>query len=255
VSADPLAAAADAGRLVLESGGETYRAEEVVVALCGAWGMDDAECFATPTGLMASAGDAAGTSRGAVRRVARRSVDLRRVASLVRIVAEEERVRRGPQVFSSQLEDVRREKPYRAAVSFAAAAVAACVFTLLFGGSFRDAAAAFAVGLGIKAIQTGCAHRSFPDFITNGVGGAATAALSAAAVSVGLAEHLDKTVIGSIMLLVPGLTTVNAIRDAIAGDLVAGVARLADAFMSASAIALGAGFAFSLASLVSRVVG
>ena len=256
---DPLALAADTGKFILEAGGETYRAEETVAALCASWGLSDAECFATPTGLMASITAGPGTtdsglSRGVVRRVLRRSVDLRRVSRLLTIVAREKSDRCGPAEFRETLAAVLDERPYRLPIVFAAAGASAAFFTLLFGGSLPDAAAAFFVGIGIKTIQIAGASRRFPDFITNSVGGAATAALSAAAVAVGLAGNLDKTVIGSIMLLVPGLSTVNAIRDTIAGDLVAGVARLADAFMAAAAISLGAGFAFSVSALVSRVV-
>jgi len=50
-------------------------------------------------------------------------------------------------------------------------------------------------------------------------------------------------IIGAIMLLVPGVTIVNAIRDTIAGDLVAGIARGADAFSSAAGISVGVGLA------------
>jgi len=250
---DPLALAADAGRFVLESGGETYRAEEVVTTLCRAWKLDDAECFATPTGLMASA-TIDGQSRGAVRRVVRRSVDLRRVASLVRVSQAERLHPAGPAAFSAALEAVRAEKPYPRPLSFLAAGAGAAFFTLLFAGTCRDAAAAFLVGLAVKGIQFAFSARSLPDFIVNSVGGAATAALCAFFVEAGFAENLDRTVIGSIMLLVPGLTTVNAIRDTIAGDLVAGVARLADAFMAAAAISLGTGFAFSAAALIEKVL-
>ena len=49
-------------------------------------------------------------------------------------------------------------------------------------------------------------------------------------------------IISSFMLLVPGLAITNAIRDTIAGDYVSGVARAADAFLCAVAIAVGAGF-------------
>jgi uncharacterized membrane protein YjjP (DUF1212 family) len=138
-------------------------------------------------------------------------------------------------------------------VVFAAAGASAGLFALCSAAP-PGTPPRLSVGLGIQAIQLAGASRRFPDFITNSVGGAVTAALSAAAVAAGLAENLDKTVIGSIMLLVPGLSTVNAIRDTIAGDLVAGVARLADAFMAAAAISLGAGFAFSIASMISRAM-
>ncbi|MFA6507773.1 MAG: threonine/serine exporter family protein [Treponemataceae bacterium] len=249
---DALSLAADAGRLILEAGGETYRAEEIVVSLCVSWDFRDAECFATPTGLMASVTDGGALSRATVRRVARRSVDLHRVSRLVEITARERVCREGPLQFRKALDSVRDEKSYGPVVSFIAAGASVAFFTLLFGGSLGDSCAAFLVGVGIKAIQFAGSSRRFPDFIINSVGGAATAALSAAAVYLGLAQNLDKTVIGSIMLLVPGLSTVNAIRDTIAGDLVAGVARLADAFMAAAAISLGAGFAFSIASFVQK---
>jgi uncharacterized membrane protein YjjB (DUF3815 family) len=45
------------------------------------------------------------------------------------------------------------------------------------------------------------------------------------------------------MLLVPGIPIVNAIRDTIAGDLVAGLARGADAAITAAAVSIGTGIA------------
>ena len=53
--------------------------------------------------------------------------------------------------------------------------------------------------------------------------------------------QIDKVIIGSIMLLVPGLVLVNAVRDLLAGDIVAGAARLLEAFLIALAIAAGTG--------------
>ena len=250
---DPLALAAEVGRRILEAGGETYRAEDAVVRLCRAWGFPDAECFATVTGLMASAGEGC-SSRAVVRRVARRSVDLNRIARLDQEVSRVERSAGGPAEFRRALDALVAEKVHPYAVVLLAAGLAAAFFTLLFGGSARDAAAAFFVGVCIKATATAGLSQRFPDFINNIAGGAVAAALCAAAVAAGFAENLDKTVIGSIMLLVPGLATVNAIRDTIAGDLVAGVARLADAFMAAAAISLGAGFALSAAAILGRML-
>jgi uncharacterized membrane protein YjjP (DUF1212 family) len=158
-----------------------------------------------------------------------------------------------PAEFSAILDSLVAEKPYRYASTLFAAAFCAAFFTLLFGGVGRDAAAAFFVGAGVKATAAFAIRRRFPDFIVNIAGGATAAALASIAVSVGLAVNLDKTVIGSIMLLVPGLATVNAIRDTIAGDLVAGVARLADAFMAAAAISLGTGFALSAVNFLGRL--
>lgn len=252
-SEDPLSVAADAGRFILESGGETYRAEEAVTALCAAWGLEEAECFATPTGIMASAAYPDGRPQAVVRRVSRRSVDLRRIALISDAVGAAALGKADPDSFSLSLQEIASNVPYPYAGALLAAAAAAAFFALLFGGTPRDAAAAFFVGAGIKVAAGYSTARRFPDFIVNIVGGFVAAALSYLAVELGLAENLDKTVIGAIMLLVPGLATVNAIRDTIAGDLVAGVARLAEALMAAAALSIGTGFALSLAAVLARL--
>ena len=56
---------------------------------------------------------------------------------------------------------------------------------------------------------------------------------------------MDKVIIGSIMLLVPGLAITNAIRDTIAGDLVSGIARAVEAFLTAIGVAVGTGVILS----------
>ena len=57
-----------------------------------------------------------------------------------------------------------------------------------------------------------------------------------------LFQFIGECIAKFFMLLVPGLAITNAIRDTIAGDYVSGVARAADAFLCAVAIAVGAGF-------------
>jgi uncharacterized membrane protein YjjP (DUF1212 family) len=83
-------------------------------------------------------------------------------------------------------------------------------------------------------------------FFINIAGGSFAALVALAAVSAGAASHLDTVIIGAIMLLVPGVMIVNAIRDTIAGDLVAGVARGAEAFISAAGISIGVGVMLKL---------
>ncbi len=58
-------------------------------------------------------------------------------------------------------------------------------------------------------------------------------------VKMGFGSHLDKMIIGSIMPLVPGVLITNAVRDLMAGDLVSGIARGAEAFLTALAIGTG----------------
>jgi uncharacterized membrane protein YjjP (DUF1212 family) len=54
-----------------------------------------------------------------------------------------------------------------------------------------------------------------------------------------MGEHLDKIIIGNVMLLMSGVQLTNSIRDLIGGDIMSGVLRFADAMITAIAVASG----------------
>jgi uncharacterized membrane protein YjjP (DUF1212 family) len=236
--------AADAARIVLESGGETYRAEETASFIAVALGGADAECYATPTGVTLSFAGLDGRIHTILRRIKRRSMNLERIAQ---VSALSRSVVAGEIDFdeaSDRLCRIEGERGAGAAASALAASAGAGFFAMLFGGEWNDALVAGAVGALVSRFPPVMAARKIPDFFTNFVAAAGAAALCMAARAVGLATGSDATIIGVLMLLVPGVAITNAIRDTIAGDLVAGVARGADAFMSAAALAAGAGIAY-----------
>lgn len=62
----------------------------------------------------------------------------------------------------------------------------------------------------------------------------------------GIGQHIDMVMIGSIMLLIPGISLMNALRDMMCGDIITGILRLAEALMMAVAIAAGFGIAIMI---------
>jgi len=56
---------------------------------------------------------------------------------------------------------------------------------------------------------------------------------------IGIGQHVDKIMIGDIMLLIPGMALTTSIRDMLCGDLMAGLFRALESIMVAGAIALG----------------
>ena len=62
----------------------------------------------------------------------------------------------------------------------------------------------------------------------------------------GIGQHIDMVMIGSIMLLIPGISLMNALRDMMCGDIITGILRLAEALMMAVAIAAGFGIAIMM---------
>ena len=59
----------------------------------------------------------------------------------------------------------------------------------------------------------------------------------------GFTDTVSYSIIGAIMLLVPGIALTNAIRDLVAGDLLSGISRAVEAFLVGAALAIGTGFA------------
>ena len=53
-------------------------------------------------------------------------------------------------------------------------------------------------------------------------------------------QDVDKVLIGNIMLLIPGISFTNALRDLFVGDSIAGLLRTVEAILLA--LAIGAGY-------------
>jgi uncharacterized membrane protein YjjP (DUF1212 family) len=85
--------------------------------------------------------------------------------------------------------------------------------------------------------------RFFSEFLASFIIGL----LSLIFVEIGLGHQLDKIIIGSVMALVPGLLLTNAVRDLMAGHLVSGLSKGAEALLTAFAI--GSGIAVVLSFL------
>jgi len=247
---DILLLAADAARLVLESGAETYRAEETAQAVCSALGGVEAECYATPTGIILSFFDEDGKVRSIVRRVTSRTMNLERIARVNALSRDLYAGHIDYSGASAEIENIERLQGYPAPILIGAAAMASCFFTLLFGGVWQDGLIGALIGALLSRFTRRLSNKGIPDFFNNMVGGFFVAFACLTAYRFKFIINMDTTIIGVIMLLVPGMAITNAIRDTIAGDLVAGVSRAAEAFIAAAAISIGAGFAFAIWQLL-----
>ncbi|MGL5381021.1 threonine/serine exporter family protein [Clostridium sp.] len=233
-----------AGRIMLESGGETYRVEETINRICKVYGVEDSDSFATPTVIIVSVSKD-GQTYSLVRRISNRSVDLHKI----HLVNDISRGVQGNNISINKLEGMLKEidhgKRYSLNTTLLFSALGAFGFVFLFQGSLKDAISAFFIGLIIKYITIKGESIEINQFFINSISAGALALLAIISIKLGLADNMDKVIIGSIMLLVPGLAITNAIRDTVAGDLVSGLTRGAEAFLIAIAVAIGTGSVLS----------
>jgi uncharacterized membrane protein YjjP (DUF1212 family) len=232
---------ADAGKIILENGGETYRVEETMSRICNAFGIELAESFVTPTGIMISVTTDCDQTITIVKRIKNRTVDLEKIAKVNNLSRNIKSQGLSLDQVQKELNTINTTKRYSDKTLVLFSCITVSFFTLMFGGNFYDFCISFFVGGLIKILSLALGKVNMNDFFINVLGGALAALLALLAVNFNLASHVDKIIIGSIMLLVPGLAITNAIRDTIAGDLLAGISRALEAILIAVAIAAGSG--------------
>lgn len=242
---------AEMGYGLLESGAEIYRVEESVQRILKAYGLATGEVFAIPNCIIVSLVTPDGRALTRVRRMSTHGTDidqLERYNSLCRRLCAETPDARAA---LEQLEHTRAgRRAFPLPVRLLAYFTGAAAFTFFFGGTPADALCAGACGLAIALCLTFLTRLRTNLFFKTVAGGAVSALLALALVLAGVGKSVDLVTIGALMLLVPGLIFTNAMRDIMAGDMVAGITKTAEALLTGVGIALGTGTALWLARLL-----
>lgn len=242
-----LAGCCEAGRQLLRCGAEIQRAEDTVLRLLSAYGLEG-EVFAIPNCLWVSAPCPDGRARTVMRRVPSTAVD---IEGIERFNELSRRLCAAPPEDPAELLRRCREtaaslRRYPTAMWLLGYFVGAFFFALFFSGGWAEAALAGLAGLACGACLTLLGLAGVNSFLSTLASAFVLSALACGAAALGVPISLEITVAGSIMVLVPGLVFTNFMSDLLTGDMVAGLATFARAVLSAGAIALGAGSAMSL---------
>lgn len=238
--------AAEAGKIMLENGGETYRVEQTISMICNAYNIKSTESFVTPTVVMISITNQMGETTTVIRRITSRTVNLEKISAINNLSRS---LYSNPLLMKDLKDEVKKiesQQRYSEKVSVFAAGITTSFFSLLFGGNIRDFFIAFIAGVLITLLSNFLNKLDVNGFFINVLGGALAALIALVFSSLFPGFNVDKIIIGSIMLLVPGLAITNGIRDTIAGDLLSGLSRSLEALMIAAAIAAGTGIVFKI---------
>lgn len=231
-----------AGRLMIESGAETYRVEDTMTRMAISQGLIGTQSFVTPTGIMFSLGKDGSTRMMSIRE---RWTDLEKIAVVNQV---SRRLTTNELTIEEAYEELQRVASANLMFpfiwQFIAAAVASGSFLILFEGTWWDVpVATIAGGMGflvVTLIHELTRVKFFAEFIAASVVGT----IAFLAILANLGSDLNVIIISGVMPLVPGLLITNAVRDLMAGHFVSGVSKGAEALLTAFAI--GAGVALVL---------
>jgi uncharacterized membrane protein YjjP (DUF1212 family) len=235
-----------AGNLMLRNGAETSRIEETITRLGRASGARDVHSFVTPTGIFITVHSEGGVVTRLQRIVESQGINLYKVAEVNALSRRFERGECTAEEVIARLQSIEREGPvFPLFVIHLAAAMSSGGFTILFGGAWEDFLPGACAGWVANTLMENLDPR-MPRFLAVFFCAFVSSFLSLLIVLAGFGQHLDKVMLGGVVPLVPGLAITNAVRDLMAGDLLAGVARSAETVLTACAIAVAVAIVFSL---------
>ena len=233
-----LGKALDIGENILRCGGESHRIEDTVERICSAYGAVHTDVFALPSLVVAGIKMEDGTTASQVRRVYKTSNNMYKLDEM-NIISRD--------VCSGKiaLEDVEEKihyalhnKPFPKYLSIVGGVVAAAGFAVFFGGNLWDALAAAIAGFFVSVMnrqKINLMNKMLYTVAQSFIGALCGLLL----VHFGIGQNIDMVMIGTIMLLIPGLAFGNAVRDLLFGDTVSGIIQLVQAVLTAVMVAFG----------------
>ncbi|MCT2537738.1 threonine/serine exporter family protein [Aquibacillus koreensis] len=232
-----------AGKVMLQSGAETYRVEDTMVRIAASFGIDNPQSYVTPTGIIFSISETESTK---FVRILERSTDLHKVTEVNSISRRISSKELSLEEASRLLKEVDQLKHvYPTYIQILAASIVSGCFTIMFQGGWVDFIPSVIVGgVGFSAMvyfHKIVEIRFFAEFLASIFIGL----LAYLFIDIRFGLELDKIIIGAVMPLVPGLLITNAVRDLMAGHLVSGLSKGAEAFLTAFAIGAGIAVVFA----------
>ena len=235
-----------AGELLMKNGAETYRVEDTMYRILKKSNLKTVQVLVMMTGFVATLDDPSMDSLTVVRRINSRGTDLELIDK-VNVISREFCSDQIPlEVAFARMKALWRE-PHESKRNLAAMAALTGGFAVMFGGSAADVAVAAATGFLTAAVLFYCRKIHLHMFLENMLCSVFLAIVVGLAVTFLPGEYSrDLIIISAIMPLVPGAAITNAVFDTLHGDYLSGLARAAEAFVIAAAVALGLGIGMSL---------
>ena len=240
--------ATDLGYELAMSGAETFRVEESVSRVLATYGLQS-EVFAIPNCLHVSFETDSGKPLTRMRRIGYHGTNLESVErfnALSRRICTE---KPDPETAYKWLQETRASiRTFGVPANLLAHFLGSFGFALFFKGSFLDA-----LWAGVCGFVVYYASRLMDDLKTNPFFSTIASSFCMALVAyiiaaLGWTHNVDTVIIGTLMILVPGLLFTNSMRDIIFGDTNSGINRLVQVILIGVAIALGVAAAWQLVS-------
>ena len=234
-----LSLALDIGKSMVKCGAEVNRVEETVIRVCYAYGIEKAQVFSVISMIHATVIDKESGAHSQLRRIYSYGVNFGRLEKLNALSRKICSEKIDIDVARLELEKICVEDKNFHRKVCAGYMLAAASFTVFFGGTLLDAAASVPIAAVIYLMQVYIRVKGASRLFFTALESAVAGLMALVFVHIGFGNNADMIMIGDIMLLVPGLMFINALREMLHGDLMSGLLRMLESVILAVAIAGG----------------
>ena len=230
---------------LLSCGGSVSRVETAVDRICRAYGAEEANVAAFPSMVIASIRTPDGKEKSFMKRVYSTSNNLSLLEKFNQLSRDVCTHKYPTEEALKLCYRVAHDKPRNKWITIGGSALVAGTYSIFFGGSIADflpaVIVAFAMALVSELLSTRSLNVYATTFLLSLLGGLLSVSLCKLFVVCGLQVHGSRVMIGTIMILVPGLLTTNAVRDMFTGDLMSGTFQMLNGILITLVIAAGYG--------------
>ena len=227
------------GEALQNSGAEIYRVEDTLNRIGYACGAEEMNVFVSTSSIVITLKMSGEESLTQTRRLRNSGnndfVKLEELNELSRQICKS---KISLEEFEAELQKIVRQKANEK-ILLLGNILAAASFCIFYGGNLWDCLIAGLVGAGIWLLEKYMAPICLNQIAYQITASFISGLLICVITKVFPVLHMDKIMIGDIMLLIPGLMFTNAIRDVLLGDTISASMRLVEALLLAAALALG----------------
>ena len=241
-----------AGELMLKNGAEVSRTQQTMEIMARSLGVDGFHGYVLTNGLFTSIGGEEYPAQ--IRSVPQSAIHLGRVEAvnaLSRKIAEK---KMGLEEATEELERIRQIPMVPQNQQILACGLGSASFAILFGGVWQDGVIALIVGFLLQILLLKMDDWGIARMFTKFWGAIFVVLATLLLFHTGVGCNMDKSIIGALMPLVPGMALTLGIRDLIDADFLSGVIRMLDALLTAACIACGAGLVLLIAAQIPGVM-
>lgn len=238
-SEDVLKFASDAGRVLLENGAEISRVEETMERIADNYGESGEKFFVLSNGIFTT-----GKSYANAEFIPMKGARLEKVVEVNQLSREIATHKIPLPMAVEMLERIKNLPSKPVWEQFLGAGLGCAGFCIIFGGSLLDCMASLCSALILYLFVLKVSTPYLSKTLGNICGGFIGTILCILFNLMVPQTNLGNMVVGTLILLIPGVPFTNGLRDVANEDYLAGITRLADALMMFLCIAIGVCFAF-----------